>query len=48
MQERVKQRWIANLMVEAELEMPALPWTRAAKRARRAMPVNGDAQLACG
>ncbi|MCC5962028.1 MAG: hypothetical protein JJU09_02780 [Rhodobacteraceae bacterium] len=30
-----RKRWIANLVQETQADMPALPWTRAAKRQRR-------------
>jgi hypothetical protein len=40
---KTRQRWIHGLMVESAAVLPeALPWTRAAKRARRAQ--SGTAQ----
>ncbi len=47
MQSRVQKRWITNLILEAERDMPALPWTRAAKRARRIDHLGGQARVAC-
>lgn len=35
MTERVKQRWIAQLIRDAQRDLPQMPWSRAAKRARR-------------
>ena len=30
-----RKRWIANLVQETRADMPALPWSRSAKRQRR-------------
>lgn len=32
---KIKPRWINAALSESALHMPALPWERAAKRARR-------------
>ncbi len=36
MEAQSKHRWITAMLMQAQSDMPALPWERAAKRARRA------------
>ncbi len=47
MQSKVQKRWIGNMILEAGRDMPALPWTRAAKRARRIEMLKTQARVAC-
>ncbi len=42
-----RNRWIANLVLEAGADIPALPWSRAAKRQRRMDQHRTVARTAC-
>lgn len=42
-----RNRWIANLVLEAGSDIPALPWSRAAKRLRRLDQLRTVTRTAC-